>query len=275
LERQTQLNGFATEGVGELSNNNTEEERGLSVFQSFSGVANWSLGNWGNLEDEALAEFDGVFNLLSRVTVNINETHSQILVHMDGEQPIENLSITFFSKIDTFGAGIVEGQVWFWNITDSSEVSTSVVRSILVIDIKFVVREVWFEYQSWKRSPWETEIIQKHEVANITTASLDDTHLDVSEGQESSGDKMLVPWSWKSSHNIQFWLFVSEGNSWENISTKIDAKNQYSGQWKWNLEDNESEERNNLWNVGSQSVGNGFLQVIENLSTFFNTQNNS
>lgn len=60
------------------------------------------------------------------------------------------------------------------------------------------------------------------------------------------------------------------------VSTQINAKNGDSSEWKRNVKQNEQQEWRNLRNIWSQSVRNGFFQVVENETSWKrqNTQKN-
>jgi len=124
---------------------------------------------------------------------------------------------------------------------------------------------------SWSNS----EIVEDQEVSVHSCGSLNDTNLEVGEGDKFSVDQVIsLGVSWDSVHDIKLWVLVGERDGWNHISTKIDTEDKYGGEWKWNLEQDEEDEWQDLWNVGGKSVGNGFLQVIEDESTLFNTVNN-
>jgi hypothetical protein len=75
-------------------------------------------------------------------------------------------------------------------------------------------------------------------------------------------------------HDIKFGVLISERNGGDHIGTKINTQNKDSRKGKGHLAGNEEQERGNLGNVGGESVGNRFLQVVENKTAFFNTINN-
>jgi len=56
--------------------------------------------------------------------------------------------------------------------------------------------------------------------------------------------------SWNSVHDIKLWVFISERDSWDHIGTEINTENEDGGKWKWNLEQDEEDERKDLRNVG-------------------------
>lgn len=73
----------------------------------------------------------------------------------------------------------------------------------------------------------DTEIVQDGEVAEETSGGLDDTDLEVSEGDEFGVDEMIkFGLSWGSVHDIKFWVLVSERDGWDHIGTKIDTENE-------------------------------------------------
>lgn len=77
-----------------------------------------------------------------------------------------------------------------------------------------------------------------------------------------------------SSHDIELSFFVSERESRKDIGADTDAKHKDVGERKRDLDDDESNERNNFRNIGSQQIDDSFLEVIKDLSAFFNTNDN-
>ena len=90
--RQRQLPRLTTEIIRELSDNYTEEERSLRIFQSLGGETDWSTRDRRNLEDLARGEVDQMSDLdsvgISGAAVVIQETHSGVLTDVGSEQPI-------------------------------------------------------------------------------------------------------------------------------------------------------------------------------------------
>jgi len=77
--------------------------------------------------------------------------------------------------------------------------------------------------------------------------------------------------SWGSIHDIELWVLIGEGDSWDHVGTEIDTEDEYGRERKWGLEQDEENEWQDFWDVGGESIGNGFLQVIEDESTFLDT----
>jgi hypothetical protein len=75
--------------------------------------------------------------------------------------------------------------------------------------------------------------------------------LQVGEGNQFGVDKMInVGLSWLSIHDIELWVFVSKRDSWDHIGTEINTENEDGRERKWDLEQDEEDERKNLWDVG-------------------------
>jgi hypothetical protein len=118
----------------------------------------------------------------------------------------------------------------------------------------------------------DTEIGKGKEVGVNTSGSLNDTNLEVGEGNELSVDQVVsLGVSWGSIHDIELWVLVSEGDSWDHVGTEIDTEDEYGRERKWGLEQDEENEWQDFWDVGGEGIGDGFLQVIEDKSTFLNT----
>jgi len=118
----------------------------------------------------------------------------------------------------------------------------------------------------------DTEIVQDQEVCVHTGRSLDYTDLEVGEGDKLGIYKMIfLGVSWCSVHDIELWVFVSERDGWDHVGTQVNTEDEDGGEWKWNLEEDEENEWKNLWDVGGEGISDGFLQVIEDKSSFLNT----
>lgn len=109
-------------------------------------------------------------------------------------------------------------------------------------------------------------------VADEAGKGLDHTDLTVSHGDQSLVDKLVGELvSWVSLHDVGLGLFVGEGDGGEEISSQIDAEDGDGSERKGNGENHEDEEGSDFGNVGSEGVGDGLLQVVEDQSTFLNT----
>jgi len=67
-----------------------------------------------------------------------------------------------------------------------------------------------------------------------------------------SRDKMVSLFSRLSGHNIKFSFFVSERECGQDIGTDADAKHENVRERERDLDDNESEERNDFRDVGGK-----------------------
>ena len=77
--------------------------------------------------------------------------------------------------------------------------------------------------------------------------------------------------SWVTFHDVELTVLIGEGNSWHHISSKVNAKNEDGREWEWYLSSHIDDEWGDLWNVGREGVGDRFLEVIEDQTSFFNT----
>lgn len=58
------------------------------------------------------------------------------------------------------------------------------------------------------------------------------------------------------------------------VSSQIDAEDGDGAKRKGNVEEDESEERRDLWDVGGEGVGDGLLQVVEDETALFHSGHN-
>lgn len=58
------------------------------------------------------------------------------------------------------------------------------------------------------------------------------------------------------------------------VSSKIDAEDGNSSEWKRNIEQDEGEEGGDFGNVGGEGVGDGFLQIVEDETAFLYSGDN-
>lgn len=97
----------------------------------------------------------------------------------------------------------------------------------------------------------DTVVVKDQEVGVHTGGGLDNTNLQVSEADEFGVDQVIsLGVSWNTVHDIKFRVFVSKGDGWDHVGTKINAQNKDCGQWEWNLDQDEEDEWKNLGNVG-------------------------
>ncbi|GMS85840.1 hypothetical protein PENTCL1PPCAC_8015, partial [Pristionchus entomophagus] len=66
-----------------------------------------------------------------------------------------------------------------------------------------------------------------------------------------------------SLHDVRLGLFISERNGGDHVSSQINAEDSDGSERKGNTEEDVDEEGRDLENVGSESVGDGLLEVIE------------
>jgi len=114
---------------------------------------------------------------------------------------------------------------------------------------------VWkwsFNKSKSPKSLWSnSEIVQDQEVSVNTSGGLNNTDLEISKRDQFSVNEMVsLSFSWLSVHDIKLWVFISERDSWDHIGTEINTENEDGGKWKWNLEQDEEDERKDLRNVG-------------------------
>ena len=57
------------------------------------------------------------------------------------------------------------------------------------------------------------------------------------------------------------------------VGSQIDTQDGDGSKRKWDIKKNEHQEGGNLRNVGSQGIGNGLFQIVENQTTLFYTGN--
>merc|ERR1712223_2050982 len=69
-------------------------------------------------------------------------------------------------------------------------------------------------------------------------------------------------------------LTIGHRNSRYHVSTQINTENGYGTKWEGYVSKDEKQERGDFGNIGGQSVGNGFLKIVKDKTTFFNTSNN-
>jgi hypothetical protein len=292
---ERKVSGLADHEVSPLDANDGDEVSGLSILKGLSGVADWpSVSDMVELVETwdliviwaPSASGPGISTSVHSVP------HSNINLTVLGLVPTEDL-VSVVPGLSFSGSWIGEGHV---SVTINGVVGLSSFKITGSSNSIWVGLSSWSEFSdgglSWvvhitkiwewslqgSESPdgsWsDTEIVEGKEVGIHTSGSLNDTNLEVSEGDKLSVDQVVsLGVSWDSVHDIELWVLIIDGDSWDHVGTEIDTEDEYSGERKWDLEQDEEDEWQDLWDVGGESVGNGFLQVIEDESTFLDTVN--
>ena len=151
-------------------------------------------------------------------------------------------------------------------------VGVSVVQRLGVVDVIGVWDVTLLSGQTEGTAGANTVVVEHVEVGEESGGGLGDSDLEVSEGDEFGVDEMVtlrvpgVPL-----HDIELGVLISERDSGDHVGSEINAENEDGREGKGQLAHNEEQEGGDLGDVGGESVGNGFLQVIEDESTFLNT----
>jgi len=72
-----------------------------------------------------------------------------------------------------------------------------------------------------------------------------------------------------SVHDIQLGVLVGEGDGGDHVSSQVNAQDEDGGEGKGHVEKDEEDEGENLRDVRRQGVGDRFLEVVEDKSSFF------
>ena len=288
------VSGLADHEIGPLDANDGDEVAGLSVFEGLGGVADWpsvgdvielvEVGEGLVVEAPSAAGPGGWVSVHGVPESDINFT---VLCLVPSELGTGSVPFLSFSGL-WIGVGHVGVTIKAVVVLSDGEVTVFGVESVWVSfgggdqfgdgALSWVVHIT--EVGEWSllggetpNSGWsDTEIVEDKEVGVHTSGGLNDTDLEVGEGNELSVDQVVsLGVSWDSVHDIELWVLVGEGDSWDHVGTEIDTEDEYGGERKWDLEQDEENEWQDFWDVGGESVGNGFLQVIEDESTFLNT----
>lgn len=262
--------GLAVQGVRNLSKDDTEEETGLGELECIGGEAGGGIRDRTDLLDTALSEFDSrVDTFISTFVCASEVVHSEVIGLIVVVQPIGGSGV---GAADTALGGILPAVV---AVFFEAGVGVTEEGSFGVIDILRIRSETNFSGQAEQGKGGETKVLHDDEVDEETTESFKDTEHTVCSGHEFSGDHVFSLFSGGSDHDTEFSFFGGEGDGGDNIGTDTDTEHEESGDGEWESDDEESEEGNKLGDVGGQGVHDRLLQVIEDSSTFFNTEDNS
>jgi len=232
-----------------LDANDGDEVTRLSVFKSLSGVAN------GPSVDNVIffVEFRKglVFKIPSAGSPGVSTSVESV--------PHSNINFTILALVPTENLrGLVPslGISGLW--VSISNVGVSIEREVFFTGNKIThsANSIWVRFDSWsersdlslggiinitKVGEWslqgsespnggwsDTEIVEGKEVGVDTSGSLNDTNLEVGEGNKLSVDQVIsLGVSWCSVHDIELWVLIGEGDSWDHISTEIDTEDEY------------------------------------------------
>jgi hypothetical protein len=252
LLSEGEVSSLADHQISPLDANDGDEVAGLSIFQSLSGVADWFVSDVGEFvklwkisivrvesANGPVIRGSNVFNTFWSLSVTVEES---------------NIELSRFSSIPS------EGNPVFWcissvavSISAGSNITISIISVLSLFWVVFISRQrFWsFEKSQTPKCLWsDTEIVQDQEIGIHTSRSLNDTDLQVGEGNQFRVNEMVqFGLSWLSVHDIEFWVLVSEGDSWDHIGSEINTENEYGGKRERNLEKNEEDEWEDLRNV--------------------------
>ena len=119
----------------------------------------------------------------------------------------------------------------------------------------------------------ERESVEAHdqEIGEEPSGSGDLAHLAVGVGQETSGHQMVIEFSGLPGHDVYFGFFVGQGKGRVDVGSDANAQHEDVGKGKGDLQSDQSHEWPDFGHVGGQQVHDGFLQVVEYFSAFFDT----
>jgi len=195
------------------------------------------------------------------------QSHVSVDFSLDGTVGVEKSDVNESSSGQIPGHGSEVSLVQVVAVSESS--------NIWVILVSSLGEESLLQVEEPDSIWGNSEVVHHDEVGIESSGSLSDTDLQVGE-IDKFGVYQVIQFraSWFSFHDVEFWVFIGERNGWNHISSQVNHEDENSGQWKWELEADESDERRNFWDVRGKSVSNRFLEVIENKSSFFNTIDN-
>merc|ERR1719431_2002757 len=99
---------------------------------------------------------------------------------------------------------------------------------------------------------------------------LDHTNLTVGHGDQTFVYKFVSEWiSWLPLHDVGLGLLVSHGDGGHHVSSQVNTEDCDGSKGQGDISKNEKKEGRDLGNIGSKSVSDGFLQVVEDKTTFF------
>jgi len=243
--------GLADHQIGPLHAHDGDEVTTLGESKGFSSVAELGAGdNRVLVEIEAFSFVPSAASPRVGTSVDVEETDIDTIVLVT--VPVE-LSLEGFTHV----------------------VGVSVVQGTWVVDIMLVGDVAVLKGESESGAGADSIIVENVEIGKESSGSLDNTNLQVSEGNKLSIHEMVsLGVTGVSLHDIKLRVLIGERDGRYHISSKINAENEDGREREGDLEDNEEQEGGDLRDVGGESVGDRFLQVIEDETTFFDTIDN-
>jgi len=252
LLSEGEVSSLADHQISPLDANDGDKVAGLSIFQSLSGVADWFVSDVGEFVElwkisivrvesanSPVIRASNLFGTLWSLSVGVEESNIELSRFSGIPSEGNPVFLSIFSIAVSISAG-----------SNISEFIISVLSLFWVV--KITGQRFWsFEKSQTPKSLWsDTEIVQDQEIGIHTSRSLNDTDLQVGEGNQFSVNEMVqFGLSWLSVHDIELWVLVSERDSWDHIGSEINTENEYGGKRERNLEKNEEDEWKNLRNV--------------------------
>uniref|UniRef100_A0A480H9S2 Sodium/potassium-transporting ATPase subunit alpha-1 n=1 Tax=Sus scrofa TaxID=9823 RepID=A0A480H9S2_PIG len=121
----------------------------------------------------------------------------------------------------------------------------------------------------------EAVLSQDHKVSEEAAQGLDHTYLSVGHADESLIDEFVcLGVSGLPLHDVALRLLIRQGDGRNHVCAQVDAEDGDGAQGQWNVRNNKYQEGGDLWNVTGEGVGNGFLQVIKDQTTFLYSRHN-
>lgn len=284
-----EISGFGGDETGSLDSDDGYEVAGLSILKSLGGVADWVLlgdvrgSTDGVIGSESAASPGVVIGEWSSVEESDIDLGVSLVVPSESSKlgELDNLLVSINWVLVLIQPIWISALVnWVFHVVVGINLSPCGHQVRVPEEWGFVnLVSITFCWQDGlggghlPNSDWsDTIVIENKEVGVHTGSSLNHTDLEITERNELCVYEMVsLRISRLPFHDIELWVFIGKRDSWNHIASKIDTEDEHSGQGEWYLEDDEEDERGDLWNVGLKGVSNGFLQVIENESTFLNT----
>ena len=127
-------------------------------------------------------------------------------------------------------------------------------------------------HQNVSRIP---EVRHHHQKNEERCDALNHANLQVREENEFGVHQLiLLRVAGRAFHYVCFGSFVGVADGGKHVRAQVDQQNENGFQWERDLEHNERQKRADFWNVGRQRVRNGFLQIVEDQTSFFNSVHN-
>jgi len=121
----------------------------------------------------------------------------------------------------------------------------------------------------------ESVLAEDDKVNEETSRCLDHTNLTVGHGDQTFVYKFVSEWiSGLPLHDVGLSLLVSHGDGGHHVSSQVNTEDCDGSKRQGDISKNEKKEGRDLGNIGSKSVGDGFLQVVKDKTTFFNACDN-